>query len=106
MLHVFMLNAGNTKGGSISVLLTSCLTALVLTVWLLAKQTNPNQSNRGSMVQWYFPHLYSLLNVVMLSVVAPKTKSYFRFKKKAKKEIKNGALTFVRKTLDLPTPLS
>jgi len=24
-------------------------------LFLLAKQTNPNQSNRGSMVQWHFP---------------------------------------------------
>jgi hypothetical protein len=49
---------GNTKGGSITVRLTSCLTGLESTVLLLticlylfAKQTNPNQSNRRSMVQ-------------------------------------------------------
>ncbi len=55
------LRAGNTKGGRITVPLTS-----VWLVWnqlydkrqflfLFAKQTNPNQSNRRSMVQWYFP---------------------------------------------------
>ncbi len=46
--------AGNTKGGSITVLLTSGMTGLELVVWqltfflfLFAKQTNnPNQSNR------------------------------------------------------------
>ncbi len=54
--------AGNTKGGSNTVPLTSCLTGLESAVWqltisdfLLAKQTNPNQSNRRSMVLWYFP---------------------------------------------------
>ncbi len=51
---------GNTKGGSITVPLTSCLTGLESAVWkltifvLIAKQTNTNQSNRRSMVQWYF----------------------------------------------------
>ncbi len=45
---------GNTKGGSIVVLLTSCLTGLnhLYDNWqflfLFAKQTNPNQSNRRS----------------------------------------------------------
>ncbi len=29
-------------------------------LFLFALQTNPNQSNRRSMVQWYFPLLYSL----------------------------------------------
>ncbi len=29
---------------------------------LFAKQTNPNQSNRRSSVQWYFPLQYSLAN--------------------------------------------
>jgi hypothetical protein len=54
-----MLNQG--KGGSITVPLTSCLTCLESAVWLLTifvficKMTNPNQSNRRSMVQWYFP---------------------------------------------------
>ncbi len=47
---------GNTKGGSITVPLTSCLTGLESTVmttdnFFFAKQTNPNQSNRRSMVQ-------------------------------------------------------
>ncbi len=32
-------------------------------LFLFANQTNPNQSNRRSMVQWYVPLLYSLLNV-------------------------------------------
>jgi hypothetical protein len=47
---------GNTKGGSITVLLTSCLTGLdsavsqMTILFLFAKQTNPNQSNRRSMV--------------------------------------------------------
>jgi hypothetical protein len=51
---------GNTKGGSITVQLTSCLTGLESAVWLLTifyllpKQANPNQSNRRSTVQWYF----------------------------------------------------
>jgi hypothetical protein len=30
-------------------------------LFLFAKQTNPNQSNRRSTVQWYFPLLYSLV---------------------------------------------
>ena len=52
--------AGNTKGGSVTVLLTSCLTSLESYenwnfLFLFAKQTNSNQSNRRSMVQWYFP---------------------------------------------------
>ena len=51
--------AGNTKGGSVTVLLTSCLTSLESYenwnfLFLFAKQTNSNQSNRRSMVQWYF----------------------------------------------------
>jgi hypothetical protein len=29
--------------------------------FVFAKQTNPNQSNRRSMVQWYFPLQYSLI---------------------------------------------
>ncbi len=66
--------SGNTKGGSITVPLTSCLTDLESAVrqltffvficktdqqflFLFAKQTNPNQSNRRSTVQWYFPLL-------------------------------------------------
>jgi len=32
-------------------------------LFLFAKQTNPNQSNRRSMVQWYFPLQYSLVKV-------------------------------------------
>jgi len=52
--------AGNTKGGSITVTLTSCLVWNQLydnwqLLFLSAKQTNPNQSNRRSVVQWYFP---------------------------------------------------
>jgi hypothetical protein len=48
--------AGTTKGGSITVPLTSCLTGLEsvvlqLNFFLFVKQTNPNQSNRRSMVQ-------------------------------------------------------
>jgi hypothetical protein len=55
------MDPGNTKGGSITVPLTSCFTGLESAVWLLTifvficKQTNPNQSNRRSTVQWYFP---------------------------------------------------
>jgi len=77
--------AGNTNGGSITVPLTSCLTDLESAVWQSQSfysmmtinnfcfylpnrliQTIdswclcPNQSNRRSMVQWYFPLLYSL----------------------------------------------
>ncbi len=54
-------NQGILKGESITVPLTSCLTDLESAVWncnflfLFAIQTNPNQSNRRSMVQWYFP---------------------------------------------------
>ncbi len=50
------MHQGITKGGSITVPLTSCLTGLESAVWqlaifvLFAKQTNPNQSNGG---QWY-----------------------------------------------------
>jgi len=56
-----MVCPGNTKGGSITAPLTSCLTGLEPAVWqltifvLFAKQTNPNQSNRRSTLQWYFP---------------------------------------------------
>ncbi len=52
---------GNTKEGSITVPLTSCLTGSESAVWqltflfLFARQANPNQSYRRSMVQWYFP---------------------------------------------------
>jgi len=56
------LNQGILKGeGSFTVPLTSCLTGLEFAVWqlkflfLFVKQANPNQSNRRSMVQWYFP---------------------------------------------------
>jgi len=67
-----MVSTGNTKGGSITVLLTSCLTGLETAVWhwqflfLFSKQTYLNQSNRRSMVQWYFPLKYSLVNSVFL----------------------------------------
>jgi hypothetical protein len=44
--------SGNTKGGSITVPLTSCLTGLESAVlFLFAKQTNPDKSNRRSTVQ-------------------------------------------------------
>jgi hypothetical protein len=64
-----MIFVGNTKGRSFTVPLTSCLSA---------KYTNPNQSNRRSMVQWYFPLMYSLIflstrhyvECFMLSVLA------------------------------------
>jgi hypothetical protein len=51
-----MLSTGNTKGGSIIVLLTSCLTGLdqsVLEIKQLSvvKQLISNQSNRRSTVQ-------------------------------------------------------
>ncbi len=55
-----LVRTGNTIGRSITVLLTSCLTGLESAVWqltilfLFAKQTNPSQWNRRSMVQWYF----------------------------------------------------
>jgi hypothetical protein len=48
-----MVCPGNTKGGSITVPLTSCLTGLEPAVWqltifvLFAEQTNPNQSTGG-----------------------------------------------------------
>ncbi len=40
-------------------------------LFLFAKLTNPNQSNRRSMVQWYFPLQYSLVwcNKVLLALV-------------------------------------
>jgi hypothetical protein len=50
--------------GIITKLLTSCLTGLESVVWqlkifyLFAKQTYPSQSNRRSMVQWYFPLVF------------------------------------------------
>jgi hypothetical protein len=50
-----MQKAGNTKGGSISAPLTSCLTGLDMSVFekkiSVAIQLIPNQSNRRSMVQ-------------------------------------------------------
>jgi hypothetical protein len=50
---------GNTKGGSITVLLTSCLTGLDLSVLQkklsVVIQLIPNEQNRRSMVQRYFP---------------------------------------------------
>jgi hypothetical protein len=47
---------GSTKEGSITVPLISCLNGLESDVWqltffLIAKRTNPNQSNRRSTVQ-------------------------------------------------------
>jgi hypothetical protein len=59
--HYYMyckLSTGSTKGGSITVLLTSCLTGLESAVW---QQTifdficDPNQSNRSTTVKWYIP---------------------------------------------------
>ncbi len=55
----------NTKGEGIIVPLTSCLVWNQLSdnwqfLFLFAKQSNPNQSNRRSTVQWYFPLKYSL----------------------------------------------
>ena len=38
-------------------------------LFLFAKQTNPNQSNGRSMVQWYFPLKYSLLTLSVHSLV-------------------------------------
>jgi hypothetical protein len=37
-------------------------------LFLFAKQTNPNQSNRRSMVQWYFPFSIPWLVSLLLSV--------------------------------------
>jgi hypothetical protein len=49
----------NTKWGSITVLLTSCLTGLESGVWqflfLFAKLTYLNRSNRRSTLHWYYP---------------------------------------------------
>ncbi len=36
-------------------------------LFLFATQTNQNQSNRGSTVQWYFPLWYSLLQHIQLN---------------------------------------
>jgi len=54
--------SGNTKGGSITVPLASCLTGLDKSVLQIKTKivSCPNQSNRRSMVQWYFPLQYSL----------------------------------------------
>ncbi len=62
------IGSGNTKQGSITVQLTSCLTGLELPVWLLTNcvPTNPNQPNRRSKVQWYFPLWYSLVGCILL----------------------------------------
>ncbi len=64
--------SGNTKGGSIIVPLTSCLTGLEIDVYdnwqflfSFAKQTNQNQSNRRLMVQWYFPLQYSMVQYLL-----------------------------------------
>ncbi len=69
--------SGNTKGGSITVPLTSCFTGLESAVWqltiflfLFAKQTDPNQSNRKSMIQWYFPLQCSL--AYSISLISPR----------------------------------
>ncbi len=53
--------AGNTKGGSITVPLTSCLTDLDYSVLKIKTKNaschtaDSDHSNRRSMVQWYFP---------------------------------------------------
>jgi hypothetical protein len=64
--------SGNTKGGSITVPLTSCLTGLEISVYdnwqfllSFAKQTNPNRSNRRSIVQWYFSLQYSMVQYLL-----------------------------------------
>ncbi len=56
-LSPMRLHPGNTKGGSIIVQLTSCLTCLDLSVLQrkIVIQLIPNQTNRRSTVQWYFP---------------------------------------------------
>ncbi len=48
--------------------LKSCSTGLELAVWLLTNcvPTNPNQPNRRSKVQWYFPLWYSLVGCILL----------------------------------------
>jgi len=50
---------GNTKWGSITEPLISCLTKLSVFIQLI-----PNQSNRRSMIQWYFPLQYSLPSLI------------------------------------------
>ncbi len=58
---VAMAQPGNTKGGSITLPLTSCLTGLESAVWQLTifvyicKKPYLHQSNRRSTVQWHFP---------------------------------------------------
>jgi hypothetical protein len=64
VLHLFIystLDPGNTKG-EVSLycwppvwLVWNWLYDYWQFLFLFAKQTNPNQSNRRSMVQWYFP---------------------------------------------------
>jgi len=62
-----LLEAGNTQRGSITVRWTSCLTSLEMFFvlgalnFVLHRCTFPNQSNRRSIVQWYFPFKWSLL---------------------------------------------
>ncbi len=47
-------------------------------LFLFAKQTNPNQSNRRSTVQWYFPPLvFPGIKIIILHLVF----SFFLFKK-------------------------
>ncbi len=62
-------------------------------LFLFAKQTNLNQSNRRSMVQWYFPLYYSLvwvlscvmpsvmLNVIMSIFIKPISRIFYCFGK-------------------------
>ncbi len=62
MLSIVMLNAGNTEGGEVSLywwlpvwLVWNQLYDNRQSLFLFAKQTDPNQSNRRSTLQCYFP---------------------------------------------------
>ncbi len=64
------LQSENTKGGIITVPLTSCLTGLDWSVWQIKTkfvschmQLIPKQSNRRSIVQWYFPFSIPCFNL-------------------------------------------
>ena len=67
-VNLKILGPGNTKGGNITVPLTSCLTGLEsavcqLTIFVfICKQTNPNQLNRRQMVQYSLPSLFLILD--------------------------------------------
>ena len=68
---VHRLWAGNTKGGIITVPLTSCLTGFLFAnknkYCQLSYSWFQTSQNRRSMVQWYFPLLYSLYWVIPFS---------------------------------------